>query len=201
MTDKQKYAIKLAINTMDKHFGRHYNTAYCNRETGVSVGYGEAINILSDMLSNADNHTCNCQQNNNSRDNEPCCGCDSKVSENDDTKNKVTFLEIIVRMIDNKPYYEIKYKKVGEDYYHVGYSSYNLDNVLEWYSECFELIDVKMTNADRIRNMSDEELAEFLDIVGEDGISSQYADIPCDCCCEKTECSKCWKDWLQSEAE
>lgn len=57
------------------------------------------------------------------------------------------------------------------------------------------------THADRIRNMSDEELAEFLDIVGEDGISSQYADIPCDCCCEKTECSKCWKDWLQSEAE
>ena len=57
------------------------------------------------------------------------------------------------------------------------------------------------THADRIRNMSDEELAEFLDIVGEDGISSQYADVPCDCCCEKTECSKCWKEWLQSEAE
>ncbi len=61
--------------------------------------------------------------------------------------------------------------------------------------------DSRQTNADRIRNMSDEELAEFLDIVGEDGISSQYADIPCDCCCEKTECSKCWKEWLQSEAE
>lgn len=58
-----------------------------------------------------------------------------------------------------------------------------------------------ITNADRIRNMSDEELAEFLDIVGEDGISSQVCDIPCDCCCEKTECSKCWEDWLQSEAE
>lgn len=57
------------------------------------------------------------------------------------------------------------------------------------------------TNADRIRNMSDEELAEFLDIVGEDGISSQYANLPCDCCYEKTECSKCWKKWLQSEAE
>lgn len=50
-----------------------------------------------------DNHTCNCQHNSNSRDNEPCCRCDSKVSENDDTKNKVTSLEIIVRMIDNKP--------------------------------------------------------------------------------------------------
>ena len=61
--------------------------------------------------------------------------------------------------------------------------------------------DSRHTNADRLRNMSDEELAEFLDIVGEDGISSQYADVPCDCCCEKTECSKCWKDWLQSEAE
>lgn len=61
--------------------------------------------------------------------------------------------------------------------------------------------DSRQTNADRIRDMSDEELAEFLDIVGEDGISSQYADIPCDCCCEKTECSKCWKEWLQSEAE
>lgn len=58
-----------------------------------------------------------------------------------------------------------------------------------------------MTNADKIRNMSDEELAEFLDIVGEDGISSQYTNVPCDCCYEKTECSKCWKEWLLSEAE
>lgn len=89
-----------------------------------------------DLATKEKAHTCNCQHNTNSRDNEPCCRCDSR-----------------------------------------------------------------MTNADRIRNMSDEELAEFLDIVGEDGISSQYADVPCDCCCEKTECSKCWKDWLQSEAE
>lgn len=80
--------------------------------------------------------SCNCKHNNSSRDNEPCCRCDSRH-----------------------------------------------------------------TNADRIRNMSDEELAEFLDIVGEDGISSQCTNLPCDCCYEKTECSKCWKDWLQSEAE
>ena len=87
MTDKQKYAIKLAINTMNKHFGRHYNTVYGNRETGVSVGYGEAINILSDMLSNADNHTCNCQHNSNSRDNEPCCRCDSRQTNADRIRN------------------------------------------------------------------------------------------------------------------
>ena len=87
MTDKQKYAIKLAINTMDKYFGKHYNTAYCNRETGASVGYGEAINILSDMLSNADVHTCNCQHNSNSRDNEPCCRCDSRQTNSDRIRN------------------------------------------------------------------------------------------------------------------
>lgn len=57
------------------------------------------------------------------------------------------------------------------------------------------------TNADRIRNMSDEELAEFLDDVEGRGISYQYANLPCDCCYEKTECSKCWKEWLQSKAE
>lgn len=56
------------------------------------------------------------------------------------------------------------------------------------------------TNADKIRNMSDEELAEFLDVVEEDGISSQCVNLPCDCCRDK-ECSNCWKNWLQSEAE
>ena len=142
--------------------------------------------------------SCNCKHNGNSRDNEPCCRCDSKVSENDDTKNKVASLEIIVRMIDNKPYYEIKYKKVGEDYCHVGYSSFNIDNVLKWRDECFELVDVKATNADRIRNMSDEELMntlfnsclEYMHID-----ECPYADM------NVGMCKKCISEWLQSEAE
>lgn len=83
MTDKQKYAIKLAINTMGIHFDRHCNTAYVNRKTGISVGYGEAIDILSDMLSNSDNHACKCQHNNNPRDNETCCRCDDKQTNAD----------------------------------------------------------------------------------------------------------------------
>lgn len=87
MTDKQKYAIKLAINTMDKHFGRHYNTAYCNRDTGVNVSYGEAINILSDMLSNAGNHICNYQNDGNPRDNEHCCRCNSLQTNADRIRN------------------------------------------------------------------------------------------------------------------
>lgn len=174
--------------------------------------YG-TINLIKDLRYCLDlatkekTHDCNCQHNSNPRDNEPCFRCDSKVSENDDTKNKVTFLEIIVRMIDNKPYYEIKYKKVGEDYYHVGYSSFNIDNVLKWRDECFELVDAKVTNADRIRNMSDEELAEFIhkmeatclvDFMG-------YADKDCEQ--DKISCNDCQAkaptllEWLQSEAE
>lgn len=75
------------------------------------------------------NRTCNCQHNSNSRDNEPCCRCDSNPTNAEIVK--VDSLEIIVRMIGNKPYYEIKYKKVGEYYYHIGYSSFNIDNVLK----------------------------------------------------------------------
>ena len=69
-------------------------------------------------------------------------------------KEKVSSAEIISRNIDGKPYYEIKYKKVGEDYYTVGYSSYKLDYVVNWLNECFEfcgeakvsVIDGKDTN-------------------------------------------------------
>lgn len=146
------------------------------------------------------NHTCNCKHNGNSRDNEPCCRCDSKVSENDDTKNKVTSLKIIVRMIDNKPYYEIKYKKVGEYYYHVGYSSFNIDNVLKWRDECFELVERdRQTNADRIRNMSDEELAVSIMCPAEYDLGFSKK-----CTCNgdmNRDCCKCTLKWLQSEAE
>ena len=87
MTDKQECAIKLAIHTMDRHFDRHWNSAYTNLNTGVSVGYGEAINILSDMLSNADNHDCNCQHNGNSKDSGSCCECNSRQTNADCIRN------------------------------------------------------------------------------------------------------------------
>ena len=35
----------------------------------------------------ADNHTCNCQHNNNSRDSEPCCRCDSRQTNADRIRN------------------------------------------------------------------------------------------------------------------
>lgn len=55
-------------------------------------------------------------------------------------KIKVTDIEQIFRIIDDKPYFELKYKKAGEDYYHVGYSSYDFRIVMKWKDECFELI-------------------------------------------------------------
>lgn len=55
-------------------------------------------------------------------------------------KNYVEDMDIIVEIINGKLYYSIKYKKVGNDDYTIGYSSYNLDFVLEWKEKYFELI-------------------------------------------------------------
>lgn len=116
---------------------------------------------------------------------------------------KVSCLDIIVTMIGKKPYYEIKYKEIGEDYYHVGYSSYKLENVLAWKDECFEIVKEcrPQTNADRIRSMTDEELADMLDEVSVHGILALGSDFPCDVCRERTECKNCFEDWLKAESE
>lgn len=53
-------------------------------------------------------------------------------------KEKVSSAEIISWNIDGKPCYGIKFKKVGEDDYTVGYGSYKLDYVINWLNECFE---------------------------------------------------------------
>lgn len=88
-----------------------------------------------DLATKEKAHTCNCQHNSNSRDNEPCCRCDSK-----------------------------------------------------------------QTNADRIRNMSDEELAEFLS----ENTSYYYCGVRCkDRTNSPTEssCNFRWLEWLQSEVK
>lgn len=112
-------------------------------------------------------------------------------------KNKVTSLEIIVRMIDDKPYYEVKYREVGKKEYSIGYSSYSLKTVLGFIDEYFEIVESKeQTNANRIRNMSDEELAKNLCLL-----------LDCRKCPTFKSCnagSMCYAnllEWLQSEAE
>lgn len=76
-----------------------------------------------DLATEEKTHTCNCKHNSNSRDDEPCCRCDNR-----------------------------------------------------------------MTNADRIRNMSDEELTEFL-ITFKNTFGEEY------------EGEASCMEWLQSEAE
>ena len=56
-------------------------------------------------------------------------------------KTKVESLDIIVTMMEDKPYYEIQYKEVGSDHFCIGYSSYRLDYVLEWKKQYFELVE------------------------------------------------------------
>lgn len=86
-------------------------------------------------------------------------------------KEKVSSAEIISRNIDGKPYYEIKYQKVGEGHYTVGYSSYKLNFVVEWLNKYFEfcgevkvsVVDDKDTNIhdnDEIEPVSEEFLKD-----------------------------------------
>ena len=128
-------------------------------------------------------------------ENEPC-RCDSRKAKIN--KAKVDRLEVIAQIIDNKPYYELKYRQVGKKDYSIGYSSYDLKIVLGYIDEYFEIVKSdKQTNADRIRNMSDEELAEFLKEVSENCLAEYYP-------CRNENCNggDCFKEdileWLQS---
>ena len=157
-------------------------------------------NKLAELRGGVDDvHTCNCQHNSNSRENEPCCRCDSRKAKIN--KAKVDSLEIIARTLDDKPYYELKYRQVGKKDYSIGYSSYDLKTVLGYIDEYFEIVESdKQTNADRIRNMSDEELAEFN--LCPHMVNWKKGNY--DTCVhpnDKDACKKCMLDWLQSEAE
>lgn len=117
-------------------------------------------------------------------------------------EERVTDLSIIMDMIAGKtPYYSIRYRNVGEDDYNIGYSSLNLKTVLGFIDEYFEIVEnSKQTNADRIRNMSDEELAEFN--LCPHMVNWKKGNY--DTCAHpngKDGCKKCMLDWLQSEAE
>lgn len=58
--------------------------------------------------------------------------------------------------------------------------------------ECCDFDGVPLTNADLIRAMSDEELAEV--------IMCPYGSEP-DICCTKGTCLECCEEWLQQPAE
>ena len=56
-------------------------------------------------------------------------------------KIKVESIDTIVTMHGDKPYYENKYREVGDKCYHIGYSSYYLDVALGYREKYFELVE------------------------------------------------------------
>lgn len=40
----------------------------------------------------------------------------------------------------DKPYYQIRYREVGKNYYNLGFGSYYLENVIKWRKEEFEVV-------------------------------------------------------------
>lgn len=53
-----------------------------------------------------------------------------------------------------------------------------------------------MTNADKIRQMTDEELLEWLDCM-----SCVCMDYALERCKDYVTCRECWKDWLAEDAD
>lgn len=129
--------------------------------------------------------------------------CDFDCRTANTNKIKVNSLEIIVRKIVDKHYYELKYREIDKKDYFIGYSSYDLKIVLDYIDTYFEIVrSDKQTNADRIRNMSDEELAEL--VTGSLNFNcADYCDSFAQGCafsCGKKDREIALK-WLQSEAE
>lgn len=123
-------------------------------------------------------------------------------------KHKVKSAEIVVRKIDEKPYYEIKYFDLSDNEYHIGYGSYKLEYVFDWLEHCFEIVEKeKKTNADNVRNMTDEELAKFLSEFSACNICEQF-DKRLDRCgadnhfvCVKEYAQAIIGDWLKQPVE
>ena len=64
------------------------------------------------------------------------------------------------------------------------------------------IVKVPMTNADRIRAMTDEELAEFISRIKIGDFGPQvYGKTFCDMCKGQYECDDCRLWWLQQPAE
>lgn len=58
----------------------------------------------------------------------------------EETKIKVTEAEVIVKRVTVGFYFMIKYKKVGEENYNIGFGSYNVHMVFDWLGKYFEIV-------------------------------------------------------------
>lgn len=63
-----------------------------------------------------------------------------KTTRTNITKEKVVDIQLVWNIVQEKPYYSIRCKLFGENSYHIGYSSFNYENVLRWKDEHFVLV-------------------------------------------------------------
>lgn len=140
-------------------------------------------------------NTCSCQHNSNPRDNEPCCRCDSR-QENE--KMKIVTVDDLIKILDTEGN---RYGATGKPRmlnlslngnFVGGIEAVKLDGYGDGLitDVTMEITSSKFTttNADRIRNMSDKELAEFL-VAFKNTFGKEY------------EGEASCLSWLQSEAE
>lgn len=129
------------------------------------------------------------------KDNEPCCGCDSRK---ENREVKIVTVSDLIKILDTK---ENRYGATGKPrMLNLSLNGIFAGSVkavkLDGYGDGL-ITDVTMeitsskfttTNADKIRNMSDEELAEFI-ITFKNTFGEEY------------EGEASCMEWLQSEAE
>ena len=115
-------------------------------------------------------------------------------------KIKTHYARIVVDGTAEKPYYSIEWYDHTKNEYFLGYSSYYIGYVFKWLEECFEIIETPKTNAQKIKAMSDEDMAKWIDwLFGR-----------CEWCdtdkiatddCNDVECAPCILKWLQQPFE
>lgn len=97
--------------------------------------------------------------------------------------------QIIVTGTVEKPYYEIMYYDTSDNVLHIGYSSYNLANVVRWKEECFEVVG-------EIEDMEVVKHGYWKTVPMFDEPDCDYLSFECSCCgnldvCEENYCSDC----------
>lgn len=117
--------------------------------------------------------------------------------------------DALILQDDGSLHYENMQCCAGTMFPEEGYSFCNEDGTIpkwdkEYGAEPYidiggEFYNKPITNADRIRAMSDEELADFIDRCEMNDID--YAKTFCDLCNGQYECDQCRLDWLKQPAE
>lgn len=79
-------------------------------------------------------------------------------------------VEIIVSdsvLHGNIPYYQIRYREVGKNYYNLGFGSYYLENVIKWRKEEFEVVSSERSEEETENKTStkNEAVENKLDII------------------------------------